>query len=157
MSSLPPIRRIVTDHDADGHAVIGQDEILTPANPLDPKGGPVPPDSLTPGFTSIYRTDAHPASAQGSWHDPHGRMQNLVGGEGVMCRFVDFPPVPPDAPQSVNFMHRTDSVDYGVVMEGEIELVLEKGQRTLMKKGDICVQRATNHVSEIYCAVLTYN
>lgn len=147
MSGLPRIRRIVTDHDANGNAIFGQDDILTPANPLDPAGGPVPAGSLTPGFTSIYRTDAQPTSAQGPWTDPHGRMQNLVGGEGVMCRFVDFPPVTADAPPSANFMHRTDSVDYGVVIEGEIELVLDKGERTLMKRGDIVVQRATNHVS----------
>ena len=51
---------------------------------------------LIPGFVSIFRTDAHPASAQGQWDDPHGKMQNLVGQEGVVCRIVDFPPVPAD-------------------------------------------------------------
>lgn len=118
--------------------------------------------SLIPGFTSIFRTDGHPASAQGSWTDPHGKMQNLVGGEGVMCRVVDFPPVPEDAPAEVkdlvNLMHRTVSVDFGVVLDGEIDLVLDaegdedlwmgdKRLRKKMQKGDIAVQRATNHVS----------
>lgn len=151
MSELPTVRRIVTDHNKDGKAIIGQDDTLTPANPLDPNGGAVPPDSLIPGFTSIFRTDGHPASAQGPWTDPHGKMQNLVSDDGVMCRIVDFPPVPDDAPQElkdrVNFFHRTTSVDYGVILDGEVDLVLDDGVRTKMKKGDVVVQRGTVHVS----------
>lgn len=42
-------------------------------------------------------------------------------------------------------MHRTVSLDYGIVLEGEIELVLDSGETRLMKRGDLCVQRATNH------------
>lgn len=43
-------------------------------------------------------------------------------------------------------MHRTISVDYGVVLKGEIELVLDDGVKTLMKEGDVVVQRGTIHV-----------
>lgn len=146
MSNTHKTRRIVTDHNSDGKAIFGSDEILTSANPIDPEGKPVPDGALIPGFTSIFRTDGHPATAQGSWQDPHGKMQNLVGTEGVMCRIVDFPPVPADAPESVNFMHRTVSVDYGVVLDGEIDLVLDDGVKTTMKKGDVVVQRGTNHL-----------
>jgi quercetin dioxygenase-like cupin family protein len=42
-------------------------------------------------------------------------------------------------------MHRTVSLDYGVVMHGEIELVLDSGETRLMKQGDICIQRGTMH------------
>jgi len=42
MAGLPGVRRIVTDHTSDGKAIFGQDEVLRPANPVDPKGGPVP-------------------------------------------------------------------------------------------------------------------
>ncbi|KAK5071457.1 hypothetical protein LTR64_004765 [Lithohypha guttulata] len=150
MAELPPVRRIVTDHSPDGKAIIGQDQILTPANPLDPSGGPPPPNSLVPGFTSIFRTDGHPASAQGPWTDPHGQMQNLVSNEGVVCRIVDFPPVPKDAPRElrdqVNIFHRTTSVDYGVVLDGELDLVLDDGVRTTVGRGDVVVQRGTNHL-----------
>ncbi|KAK5101193.1 hypothetical protein LTS08_004799 [Lithohypha guttulata] len=150
MAELPPVRRIVTDHSPDGKAIIGQDQILTPGNPLDPSGGPPPPNSLIPGFTSIFRTDGHPASAQGPWTDPHGQMQNLVSNEGVVCRIVDFPPVPEDAPRElkdqVNIFHRTTSVDYGVVLEGELDLVLDDGVRTTVGRGDVVVQRGTNHL-----------
>lgn len=42
-------------------------------------------------------------------------------------------------------MHRTVSIDYGIVMIGEVELVLDSGQVRKMKAGDICIQRATMH------------
>jgi len=42
-------------------------------------------------------------------------------------------------------MHRTVSLDYGVVLIGEVELVLDSGEVRLMKPGDICVQRGTMH------------
>ncbi|CAK96587.1 uncharacterized protein An07g01420 [Aspergillus niger] len=42
-------------------------------------------------------------------------------------------------------MHRTVSVDYGVVLEGEVELVLDSGETRLLKRGDVAVQRGTNH------------
>lgn len=40
MTTLPTTRRIVTDHDNEGKAIIGSDDILAPANPIDPNGGP---------------------------------------------------------------------------------------------------------------------
>lgn len=49
------------------------------------------------------------------------------------------------APGITSPMHRTVSMDYGFVLEGEIELVLDSGETRLMKRGDMCVQRATNH------------
>lgn len=42
-------------------------------------------------------------------------------------------------------MHRTVSLDYGVVLEGEVELVLDSGETRLMRRGDVSVQRGTNH------------
>ena len=42
------------------------------------------------------------------------------------------------------FMHRTETVDYGIVLEGEITLVLDEGE-TVVRAGDIVVQRGTNH------------
>lgn len=42
-------------------------------------------------------------------------------------------------------MHKTVSVDYGIVLEGTIELVLDSGETKIMRRGDVCVQRATNH------------
>lgn len=56
-----------------------------------------------------------------------------------MCRFVDF------APSATPMMHRTASLDYGVVLEGTVECILDSGETRTMNKGDLCVQRATNH------------
>jgi quercetin dioxygenase-like cupin family protein len=42
-------------------------------------------------------------------------------------------------------MHRTVSLDYGVVLIGEMELVLDSGETRVMKVGDVAVQRGTNH------------
>lgn len=42
-------------------------------------------------------------------------------------------------------MHRTVSLDYGVVLEGEIEVVLDSGETRLLKRGDMAVQRGTMH------------
>lgn len=67
-----------------------------------------------------------------------GRI-GLVSPNGSVCRMCDFSPS--NDPQ----MHRTQSLDYGVVMEGEMELILDSGEVHLMTKGDVAVQRGTMH------------
>ncbi|KAK8160894.1 hypothetical protein BKA80DRAFT_276242 [Phyllosticta citrichinensis] len=52
---------------------------------------------------------------------------------------VDMPP------GATSPMHRTISLDYGVVLEGDVELILDSGEKRLMKRGDISIQRGTNH------------
>lgn len=63
----------------------------------------------------------------------------LVSGGGTVLRYVDF------APSYECMMHRTQSVDYGIVLEGQIESVLDSGEVQLMGRGDVMVQRATMH------------
>jgi len=58
---------------------------------------------------------------------------------GTACRTVDFPP------GYTSPMHRTPSCDFGIVIEGEVELVLDSGETRLLKRGDVAVQRGTNH------------
>ncbi|KEF58413.1 uncharacterized protein A1O9_06339 [Exophiala aquamarina CBS 119918] len=67
-----------------------------------------------------------------------GRI-GLVSPGGSVCRMCDFSPS--NDPQ----MHRTKSLDYGVVIEGEMELILDSGEVHLMKKGDVAIQRGTMH------------
>ena len=43
-------------------------------------------------------------------------------------------------------MHRTVSIDYGVVLFGEFDIELDSGEKRIMKQGDVCVQRSTNHL-----------
>ncbi|KAK7890489.1 hypothetical protein LTR67_008376 [Exophiala xenobiotica] len=123
--------------------MITSDTVLTPANPLDPEGRP-PPKGIIPGFTNLYKTDGIPAKAQIPFVDVHGKKIGLVDQSGVFCRIVDFPATG-DTPDDVNVMHRTQSVDFGVVLKGSIKLTLDDGVETLMKEGDVCVQRATIH------------
>lgn len=63
----------------------------------------------------------------------------LVNPNGTVCRIVDF------APNNKTLMHRTQSLDYGVVLEGEVLMQLDDGSETLMRRGDVAVQRATKH------------
>lgn len=58
---------------------------------------------------------------------------------GTVLRFVDM------APNDTSPMHKTASLDYGVVIEGPVELMLDSGETQMMYRGDVCVQRATNH------------
>ena len=48
------------------------------------------------------------------------------------------------APGSEAVMHRTQSLDYGIVVEGQVEMILDEGVRVL-GRGDVAVQRSTNH------------
>lgn len=63
----------------------------------------------------------------------------LVSGGGSLLRYMDL------APAFTTMEHRTQSIDYGVVIEGEIEIVLDSGEVQLLKPGDIMVQRGTEH------------
>ncbi|KAI1431084.1 hypothetical protein GGR50DRAFT_681350 [Xylaria sp. CBS 124048] len=63
----------------------------------------------------------------------------LAVKSGTVCRMVDF------APGYLCMMHRTQSLDFGVVLEGEIEMLLDDGSVTSMSRGDVAVQRATMH------------
>ena len=63
----------------------------------------------------------------------------LVSGGGTVLRIVDMHPA------CTSPMHRTVSLDYGIVLEGEVDLVLDSGEVRSMKRGDIAIQRGTMH------------
>ena len=63
----------------------------------------------------------------------------LVNPSGTVCRVVDF------APGREAIMHQTKSLDYGIVLEGVVEMVLDSGDRCTLHRGDMVVQRATMH------------
>jgi hypothetical protein len=96
-------------------------------------------------FNVVYSTSSFPASlaadADITAHDNliKGGKLGLVNPGGTVCRIVDF------APGYECLMHRTQSLDYGVVLEGSIELVLDSGERRAMGRGDVAVQRMTMH------------
>jgi len=83
----------------------------------------------------------------------HGKKIGLVDPSGVFFRIVDFPATG-EQPDEVNILQRTQSVDLGVVLKGSMKLVMDDGVETVMKEGDVCVQRGTIHVcffSLLFC------
>jgi mannose-6-phosphate isomerase-like protein (cupin superfamily) len=150
----PEIRRVVTKLDPSGKAVVMIDErtrLVAPRPPnmvanlwvtsaslpdfswTDDRGktkvGLVPPKS-----GSIFRVvDFAPESAAGHPTD-RDYMMRIVGADAPAKG------LPPRHPM----MHRTRSLDYAIVMSGEIDMLLDEGEVHL-KAGDVVVQQATNH------------
>jgi quercetin dioxygenase-like cupin family protein len=58
---------------------------------------------------------------------------------GTVCRMIDF------APGGVSPMHRVNSLDYAIVLEGVFKMVLDSGEERVMQRGDIAIQRSTAH------------
>ena len=95
---------------------------------------------MSVGYTTSFPADLN-KDADIADHDKKlesGKL-GLVSGGGTVLRYVDF------APDYECMMHRTQSVDYGIVLEGTIESVLDSGEVQTMKRGDVMVQRATMH------------
>jgi len=122
------VRRVVTGHDASGRAVVKIDEISK--NLV----------STRPGSSStvIWTTDSIPADNTGDGDSGLEKTGTTLPG-GTVFRVVEFSPgVSPR-------VHRTDSIDYAVVISGEIDMELEKGDEVHLKAGDVLVQRGTVH------------
>ena len=152
-------RRVVTGHDKDGKAIILSDG-ETPTV-YDKLGAP----GLV--FREIWETRATPAPIAPNEPEPTAHALSLAPPKnGVRIRIVEIPPEGPGvrdsraaakavfekigAPQALDdnaahpFMHRTETVDFGIVLDGEITLIVDRGE-TVVKAGDIVVQRGTNH------------
>lgn len=155
------VRRVVTGHDSEGKAIVSSDG-FAPNVIAHPH---------RPGYfsTQIWTTLASPAPV-GFEADPTDRKLPLAPPPGgTVIRVIEFPPEPESVrsmsaedahrafaaiggrdastfkPGALHpFMHRTESVDYGLVLSGEIHLVLDDSE-TLLRAGDVVVQRGTNH------------
>jgi len=126
---LPPVRRIVAGFDAEGRSIITMD-------------GPAPNRQVRPHgtvSTLLWGTDETPAEARSA--EDYGARENVVQPPpmGSWFRIVDFPAGFPGR------MHRTDSLDYVVCMEGEIDMELDDGRTVHMSAQDVMVQQGTNH------------
>lgn len=121
------IRRVVTGHDEQGRAKVLIDEQVK--NTFSPRPGAQ--------FSVIWSSEGFPVNNDGS-ADPSGKSIGTTIDNGTVFRIVSFGPGV--APRN----HRTDSIDYAVVMSGEIDMVLDIGTVHL-KAGDVLVQRGTIH------------
>ena len=129
--TYPPIRRVVTGHDATNVAKVLIDRPAT--NVKNPDSGV--------RSTLMWITDQNPADiAVGETIEDLGAR--IVGtpppANGTRFCVIDFPP------GNHPHMHRTETVDYVIVIEGEIEMDMDDSTVKL-KAGDIMVQRGTNH------------
>jgi quercetin dioxygenase-like cupin family protein len=127
MPTIP--RRVVTGHDQRGVSVFADDAPVRVVRTA--------PDGAL--FYEIWSTGAVPAPIGATEPDPTPRALTVPPTpNGTKIRINEFPP------GAVSPMHRTQSVDYGIVLDGEVVLVLDDSETTL-SPGDVVVQRGTAH------------
>ena len=121
------IRRVVTGHDDQGRAQVLIDETIKNVT------------SQRPGalYSVIWSSEGFPVNNDGD-ADPSGKKIGTTIPNGTVFRIVSFGPGV--APRN----HRTDSIDYAVVVSGEIDMDLD-GTTVHLKAGDVLVQRGTIH------------
>lgn len=121
------VRRVVTGHDANGRAKVAIDEVSK--NVI----------SSRPGASAcvIWTTEDFPVDNTGD-ADTSTRKVGTTLANGCVFRVVEF------APGVSARNHRTDSIDFAVVMSGEIDMQLDDSEVHL-KAGDVLVQRGTIH------------
>jgi quercetin dioxygenase-like cupin family protein len=157
-----PVRRVVTGHDEQGRSIVVSDgpAPFVHVNPADPEW------YSTDVFRSVEAPAAiasHPAETTG------GPRRQMPTPRGTVIRVNNFPPepesvrrmTPEDAQRAFAslgnakaatfgkggrhpLMHRTETIDYAIVVSGEITMLLDVGEVTL-RAGDILVQCGTNH------------
>lgn len=145
-----PVRRIVTGENAAGRSIIVSDG-ATPNRFM---------ANYAPSYVQVpWATGA--GAAPGDEPAPAGWRFGFHSPGGSILRIVDFPPDDSYDRQSLHafldandvrdsenprhfWFHKTHSLDYAICLEGEIYAMLDEGE-TLMRPGDVLIQRATNH------------
>jgi len=152
---MKPTRRVVTGHDDSGKAVILMDG---PAPNMKQRkaGGNV--------LTMLWVTDENPADISGTKDRADRQIGVPPPPNGTIFRIVEFAPAGPAAPPVDHdamlremgldpatqgyarhaFTHRTRTIDYALVLEGEIDMLLDDSE-VHMKAGDVMIQQGTNH------------
>lgn len=161
--TFPPIRRVVTGHDAQGRAIIQEDGAPQRIQQIGGAHGPL--------FYELWNTRETPARIDRASGEPGEVGISLAPpSNGTRIRVLDIPPdddsletLTPEqakahfaevgATQASShggansrhaFMHKTETVDYGIMLEGELTLIMDEGE-TVVRPGDIIIQRGTNH------------
>lgn len=129
----------ITTHNAKGYAAMYTTNKLVGGRPL-PEHGIVVTEVYTSSRFPVQlndEVDIHQHQALAA----SGKL-GIVNPNGTVIRFADFAPFNPDAKV---MYHRTQSLDYGIVLEGEMIIDLDDGSSTHLKRGDIVIQRGTMH------------
>ena len=154
------VRRVVTGHDQSGKAIVISDaEASNIVRPL-----------IRPGVAiyNLWQIDTSPAEVFGADETTDRTIGLLPPRQGSVFRLIDFPPekdwiddIDPEAVKAAwaslgaedvgvkgksphPLMHRTETIDYALCLEGEIVMVLDDSE-VLIQKGDAVIQRGTNH------------
>jgi hypothetical protein len=145
-------RRIITGHNEKNEAIFTEDCVC--------------PNALTlmgiPNFvaTELWKTKQTPADNSGDEGDPAANSKDInPPPNGTILRIIEFVPdsLLGNTSEKGPMVHRTASLDYAVIIKGEIYAVLDNEEK-LMKAGDVLIQRGTNHAwsnrSDETCVVL---
>lgn len=151
------IRRLVTGHNTEGKAVLISDDDATCILER--------PNRPGVALTNLWMNETTPAQIDGPVETVDGPLILQPPKNGAVFRIVEFAPEDPEVLKTLDgksafaemgaadaviedarhpFMHRTETVDYAVVLTGEIYMMLDETEH-LIKAGDTVVQRGTNH------------
>ena len=121
---MKPIRRIITGHNTAGNSVFRQDDNSSP--------------TVTSGvtITNLWQSAKVPVDNVTDYFDGFATIEPPE--TGAIFRLIEFPPSP------AKHMHRTATLDYVLVLDGEIWAILDTGE-TLLRKHDALIQRGTMH------------
>ena len=151
------IRRVITGHDKDGKAICVSDEMATEILQRDSRPGVT--------LTNFWQSKTTPSEYDGAEETLGGPFILHPPKNGSIFRMVEFEPEDPEVLKNLDgkeafsamgashaivenarhpFMHRTDSVDYAVIVRGQITMLLDDSEVEL-QQGDVVIQRGTNH------------
>jgi mannose-6-phosphate isomerase-like protein (cupin superfamily) len=132
-------RRVVTGHDPRGKSVV-----LSDAPP--PQHHPMHGLGVGADFHEMWSdAEATPVLASGVAREPNERSFTIMPAAGHLLRILDVYPLKDGGKRTA--MHRTRTLDYVVVIEGELTLILDDSE-VILKPGDVVVQRGTDHAWE---------
>ncbi len=126
---LPKFRRIVTKHDDKGQSAIWSDG--------DASNHKFP--SKTISSTLMWSTEATPTDIFGTTDEGGRTLGSAPPVGGSRFTMMEF------QPGNEAHLHRTDTVDYVICVEGEIDMFLDETRFITMKAGDVLIQRGTDH------------
>lgn len=152
-------RRVVTGHDENGVAIIESDQIADHILQRPNRPGVT--------LTNFWLSNSTPAEYDGATETCEGQFILHPPKNGSVFRCVEFLPEDPEVLKTLDgkaafaemgagdnivqnarhpFMHRTDSLDYAVILTGEITMLMDNEEDDVqLKAGDVVVQRGTNH------------
>lgn len=141
---MKPVRRVVTGLHENGRSAILMDSEL--GGVIDDSGG----EARRLDLAELWATAELPVDNSGIREQARTRFELLPDPQGSLLRFFEIPPEPPGTAKSGSGgdrhpgFHITDTLDYVIVLEGEVVAMMEEGE-TLLRAGDVLIQRGTNH------------